>query len=112
MGIRLIETPIACLSSEDGQLQEIVFADGSRLPRRALFIRPLSSQHSPLALDLGCATDEWGLVKVDEVGRTNIPGVYAAGDMTTRLRQLIIAAKSGASAAMGINYDLIHELVS
>jgi thioredoxin reductase len=31
--------------------------------------------------DLSCATDEVGGIVTDEFGRTNIKGVYAAGDI-------------------------------
>ncbi len=108
-GVRVIETPVAHLKSEGDQLREIVFADGSVLPRNALFIHPHSRQHSPLANELGCTSDEWGLIQVDERGHTSVAGVYAAGDMTTRFRQVVVAAKSGALAGASINADLVEE---
>lgn len=108
-GIQIIETPIARLTSEGDQLQEIIFTDGFVLPRHALFIRPTLSQHSPLAMQLGCAFNEGGLVQVNNLGQTTVAGVYAAGDMTMPMRQLISAAASGATAAAGINSALVAE---
>ena len=44
--------------------------------------------------------DEGGYIKADESTKTNIPGVYAAGDVRTKaLRQIITAAADGAMAA-------------
>lgn len=108
-GVRVIETPITRLNSNGEQLQEIVFADGTTLPRHAMFIVTQMSQHSPLALELGCASDAAGLVQVDELGKTTIAGVYAAGDMTTRAHQVVLAAKNGAFAGSAINADLCEE---
>ena len=51
---------------------------------------------------LGLETDEVGYIKVDEWMRTNIPGVFAAGDCTSMwkgFRQVVTAAAMGAVAA-------------
>lgn len=45
-----------------------------------------------------------GEIIVDEVGATNVPGIYAAGDVTTvKYKQIIIAAAQGAAAALALN---------
>ncbi len=45
--------------------------------------------------------DKFGLVKTDERGRTNLPGVFASGDVQDHLyRQAITSAGSGCRAAM------------
>ena len=44
--------------------------------------------------------DEGGYVIADETTRTNLPGVFAAGDLRTKaLRQIVTAASDGALAA-------------
>jgi thioredoxin reductase (NADPH) len=46
------------------------------------------------------ALDEAGYIVADETTKTNIPGVYAVGDVRTKvLRQVITAASDGAVAA-------------
>jgi thioredoxin reductase (NADPH) len=43
---------------------------------------------------------EAGYIKIDHDGRTNVPGLFAAGDVTnSELKQVITAAAKGASAA-------------
>lgn len=106
-GIEVREQTISRLRGRDGMLTEIVFADGSVLSRRALFVRPAQHPGSGLDVQLGCARTEAGFLQVDEFGRTSVPGVYAAGDLITRFQQVIRAAASGAVAAASINMDLL-----
>lgn len=48
-----------------------------------------------------------GEIIVDQCNRTNIPGVFAAGDVTeTMYKQIVIAAADGAKAALSINNEL------
>ncbi|HEX2225034.1 MAG TPA: NAD(P)/FAD-dependent oxidoreductase, partial [Thermoanaerobaculia bacterium] len=96
-GVVIREEPIVSLASRDGVLERIVFADGSELPRRAMFVRPAQRPSSDLADRLGCEATELGLVRTDEWGHTSVPGVYAAGDLTTPMQQVIRAAALGAS---------------
>lgn len=53
-----------------------------------------------IAQSLGLTLDENGYVVVDAGQRTNVPGVYAAGDITGGVRQVIIACAKGAVAAL------------
>lgn len=47
--------------------------------------------------------DEAGYIRADESTRTNLPGVFAAGDVRTKaLRQIVTAAADGAAAVHGI----------
>lgn len=51
--------------------------------------------------------DEWGYIKTDDFMRTNIPDVYAAGDVKSKLfRQITTAAADGTIAAMTISKEL------
>ncbi|MBN1860692.1 MAG: thioredoxin-disulfide reductase [Candidatus Thermoplasmatota archaeon] len=53
-----------------------------------------------IAQSLGLKLDENGYVVVDAGQRTNMPGVYAAGDITGGLRQVVVACAKGAIAAL------------
>jgi len=87
----------------------IVFADGSVLPRRALFVRFPQRQYSPFAARLGCALTDRNQVEVDDNGRTSVSGVYAAGDLARPMQQVMVAAVNGTVAGMALNYELLME---
>lgn len=55
-----------------------------------------ATQHLNGVIDL----DQAGYIKTDDEGATNVPGVYAAGDVIVKpLRQIITAAADGATVA-------------
>lgn len=59
--------------------------------------------NSDLARKLNVGLDDWGYVKVDNNMATNVPGVYAAGDITGNLKQIIVAAAQGSIAEYNAN---------
>lgn len=105
--VRVIETPLTGLEGEGDQLHTLHFTDGSTLPRRALFLNIKTAQHPGLVAALGCELDAMGFVKVDEQMQTTVAGVYAAGDMTSRMRVVIFAAAQGAATGMWLNMELM-----
>jgi thioredoxin reductase len=109
LGIGLYTSAILKLEWHGDTLEGITFADGRYLARDAIFLHSAQSQHSGLPAQLGCAFTENGLVQVDILGKTSVEGVYAAGDLTSRMQQVVTAAATGASAAAGINTELAHE---
>jgi thioredoxin reductase (NADPH) len=72
----------------------------SKLSVDGVFISIGEEPQNALAKELGCKLDEKGFVIVDKQQRTNIKGVYAAGDITGGLRQVITACAEGAIAAL------------
>ncbi len=83
--------------------------DESLLAVDGVFVEIGFSPSNRLSGPMGVELDETGFIKVDEGGRTNVRGVYAAGDVTTgsnRVRQLVTAAAEGAIAAESIFEDL------
>jgi thioredoxin reductase len=79
--------------------------DGTLVPRQVLFARP-PQQQTALVQQLGLALDEQGFVRVDEHKQTSVPGIYAAGDLTTLLQGAVMAAAAGAHAAAALNHAL------
>ncbi|TET46024.1 FAD-binding protein [candidate division TA06 bacterium] len=53
-----------------------------------------------LATEVGIELSDSGFIKVDRKGKTNIPRIYAAGDVTGAVRQIVTAVGEGAAAAM------------
>ena len=113
-GVRLNEQRVARLDGTDGQLERLVFQDGSSLARQALFFHTPVRLSSPLPGRLGCAMTEQGRIEVDEGGRTSVAGVFAAGDAARRpgqhpTTQVIVAASGGAVAAITLHQELMYE---
>lgn len=107
--IRVVETGIAELAHTRGQLEHIRFSDGSTIALKALYAQPAFEQSSTAPHALGCELTEDGYLKVDAQQRTTIPGIYACGDNTIRLRTVANAVAQGTTAGMMLNKDLIAE---
>lgn len=50
----------------------------------------------------GIELDDWGYIKVDENGKTNLPNIYAGGDNTESKSTVCRALAAGKRAALGI----------
>lgn len=111
-GIRIETAPIARLVARDDRLEAIELASGAAVPCEVLFAHPPQRQVE-LVRALGVALDDDGYVRSDPMKReTSIPGIYAAGDLTTRMQGAIVAAAAGVHAASMINVELTMELVA
>ncbi|TVM17607.1 thioredoxin reductase [Oceanidesulfovibrio indonesiensis] len=64
--------------------------------------------NNQLAQDLGVELDDNGFVKVDRGMRTNIPRIYAAGDLTGGVQQIVTAIGEGSVAAISAFEDIAH----
>jgi thioredoxin reductase (NADPH) len=84
--------------------------DGSEstLQADAVFVAVGEVPNNSLAVELGLNMDSDGYVIVDTGGRTNIPRIYAAGDITGGIRQIVTAVGHGATAAVSAFEDLLH----
>ena len=107
-GVMLREEPIARLEGAGDSLERIVFASGEPLAREGLFVKP-GQRPSPFADRLGCERLEDGSLRLDTFCQTTVPGVYAAGDVTRRIQQVVSAAAEGAIAGVGVNRSLLEE---
>lgn len=107
-GIRIYDSKIEAVSGMEGLIDTIRFVDGEEVVVKGGFITPEWIPTTIIGEALGCDIDEKGGLNTDYLGRTNIEGVYAAGDITTP-SLLIIAAGEGSKAAIGVNTDLTNE---
>lgn len=106
-GIQVVEDRITALVGKHGQLERIVFATQEERSREGGFVASQLLQASPFGEVLGCEMNVMGGIVTDLLGRTTVPGVYAAGDVSVAVpHQLIIAAAAGSRAAAGVNTDL------
>ena len=112
-GIRVVDGEVRGLVVEDDRLRGVVLGDGRTVERAALFVRPeIRPRLDGLLEHLGCEIDDLGFVRVDDAGRTSVPGVWAAGNAANPRAQVITAAGEGSAAAISINADLVEEDVA
>ena len=97
----------------------VVFDDGST-EVGGVFVATEISQAAPFADDLGLAMLPSGCIEVDPMGRTSLPGIYAAGDLAHQaalpmpMASVLTAAAAGLLAATASDKDLLdldHGLV-
>jgi thioredoxin reductase len=102
-GVSIDERAVVELESSGGELAAIRFSDGDRLPRHGLLVAATLRQRSALAEQLGVETAAGRVavdaVAVDPLGRTSVPGVFAAGDLTGQMPQVAAAIAAGSAAA-------------
>ncbi|MEL6141878.1 MAG: NAD(P)/FAD-dependent oxidoreductase [Bacteroidota bacterium] len=108
-GVGLNEKPIVELTHQAGYVQHLVFSDGTTTSVEAIYARPPYEQYCPIPLLLGCEVSETGHLVVDQLQKTSVTGVYAAGDNTTPFRAVSIAVAAGTKAGAMINMELIEE---
>ena len=65
-----------------------------------IFIAVGEVPNRQIAKDIGAEIDEMNYIIVDKDQQTNIPGIYAAGDITGGVNQLVVACGEGAVAAV------------
>ena len=71
------------------------------LDANAVFVQVGEAPNSQLAKEAGVEVDEKGYIKVDIFQRTNIPGIFAAGDVTNHpVKQVGTAVGQGITAAL------------
>ena len=93
----------------DKVMGSVVLDNGKELKVDGLFIEIGADPASGMAKQLGVKLDAKGHIITDAAQRTNIPMVYAAGDITTgsnMFEQGVCAASEGAIAADSIFKDL------
>ncbi|UGT69460.1 NAD(P)/FAD-dependent oxidoreductase [Nocardia gipuzkoensis] len=105
-GVRVLDGEVAGFAVDD-RLRGVELADGRAVPRTAMFVAPTFRANDAVLVTLGCAFGDSGWVVTDATGRTSVPGVWAAGNVSNPAAQVISAAGAGSTAAIAINGDLV-----
>ncbi|GAA3794778.1 NAD(P)/FAD-dependent oxidoreductase [Streptomyces phyllanthi] len=106
-GIPVVHDRIKEAEGQGGMLSAIVTRDGRRLELDALFSIQGATPETAVARSLGVDLTATGYVRVDSEQQTSVPGVYAAGDVTSlHSHQVSAAVHEGAQAAAAANYFL------
>ncbi|HZT95268.1 MAG TPA: NAD(P)/FAD-dependent oxidoreductase [Chloroflexota bacterium] len=105
--INIVEDSVEEYRGADGKLHVLVTSSGGSIPVEALFVVETPTPRTDLARSVGCAVDEAGYIVVDTEQKTDIPGVFAAGDAThLHCQQVVTAVHEGAQAASAANHYL------
>ena len=97
--------------AERGDGLDLTLADGTTEHVAGIFTAATAHQRAPFAEQLGCGILPGGGVEIDALGRTTVPGVYAAGDMAHTsavpgpLVSLAAALAAGQRAAASVVRD-------
>ena len=110
----LFNTNVVALKGEDslsGIVLDREYEGSTEIAVHGIFLEIGADPRSELAVQLGVDLNELDEVVVDRRMRTNVPGVFAAGDLTDasgELKQTITAAAQGAQAA-ATAYEYVTE---
>lgn len=107
-GIVLADGPIAGFAIRDGRLQ-VDTAEGPLLLDSA-YPAMGSRIRSELARAVGATVSDDDCLEVDAHQRTDVPGLYAAGDVVKGLDQISHAMGEGGVAATAIRNDLAERI--
>ncbi|MFF5287576.1 NAD(P)/FAD-dependent oxidoreductase [Streptomyces sp. NPDC013171] len=110
-GVEVVAGEVAGLAVEDDRLTGVRLADGRFVPRAVVFVgaRRLAARDGVLR-ELGAELRETPFgefVAVDETGRTSVPGVWAAGNVTGPQEQVVDAVSRGYRAGVAISNELL-----
>lgn len=116
-GISVVQGKVEQVEVTDDRITGVRLEGGTVVPRQALAIQTTMRARAGFLADLGLETTlveahgvEIGTaVQVDAMGATQVPGVFAAGNVSNPMAQVMPSAAAGLAAAGGINFDLITE---
>ncbi|GHJ43839.1 oxidoreductase [Catellatospora sp. TT07R-123] len=114
-GIAVVPGEVAGVEVADDRITGVRLADGTVVARQALAVASRMVARADLlaALGLTAVPHPSGMGEqvptTDPTGRTELPGVWAAGNLTDLSAQVGAAAAAGALAGAAINMDLIAE---
>ncbi|TDW14404.1 NAD(P)/FAD-dependent oxidoreductase [Kribbella kalugense] len=116
-GIAVVQGKVEQIAVEGDRITGVRLEGGTVIPRQALAVQTTVRARAGFLADLGLETTvietngvEVGTaVKVDAMGATEVPGVFAAGNVTNPMAQVMPSAAAGLMAAGGLNFDLITE---
>ncbi|WP_327148243.1 NAD(P)/FAD-dependent oxidoreductase [Nocardia sp. NBC_01329] len=113
-GVRVVSGKVTGIETTDDRITGIRLADGTVVARDAIAVGTHMVARSEFLDSLGLVAIEhpggFGrYLPSDATGRTEVPGVWAAGNVTDLPAQVGAAAAAGATAGAQINADLVEE---
>ncbi|WP_171064166.1 NAD(P)/FAD-dependent oxidoreductase [Actinomadura soli] len=113
-GVRVIDGEVAALVIAEDRIAGVRLTDGTVVGREALVVAPRMTVRAAFLDGLGLRPAEHPAgvgehIPSDATGRTDVPGVWVAGNATDLMAQVGASAAGGAAAGAQINADLIAE---
>lgn len=116
-GVAVVDGEVTGLEVADDRFTGVALASGRVVPREALVVQARFVARSAVLESLGLkpVAQEMGgavigsYIPTDPTGATEVPGVWAAGNVTRLTEQVIGAAAAGLMAGGAVNGDLITE---
>ncbi|HEX2053747.1 MAG TPA: NAD(P)/FAD-dependent oxidoreductase [Actinomycetota bacterium] len=113
-GIRMVDGEVFSVEVEQDRLVGLRLGDGTVVARDAVVVSTRMRARTGFLESLGLRPAEHpsGMgehLVTDPTGRTEVPGVWAAGNVTDLAAQVSGAAAAAAFAAAQINFDLVEE---
>jgi thioredoxin reductase len=109
-GVKVVPGEVAELVVEGDRLTGVRLTDGTVHDREVLFVAPRAVPQTDLLERLGAELQETPFGSypvVDGTGLTNVPGVWAAGNVMGFAEQVVNAAAGGYRAGAVINGELL-----
>jgi thioredoxin reductase (NADPH) len=106
-GIAVVDRAVTSARMLDGQL--VLATDGGELAFDAVYPALGAKVASGIAQGLGARVNGNGYLVVDEHQRTDVPGLYAVGDVVAGLNQISRATGQAATAATVLRNDLFAD---
>ncbi len=107
--IPIVETEITAIEHDNGHIKNVVFNNRSKIKFDAVYANIPFVQHTGIPVSLGCELTEQGYLKVDNMQKTTVTGVFACGDNTTAMRSVANAVASGNFTGAVLNRELAEE---
>lgn len=111
-GIPVITGAVSSVHTKDDAVTHLSLEDGTTHPLEALTVQSRVLVRAAFLAGLGLApvsTPFGETIESDEMGKTSVPGVWVAGNITNLSATVLAAAQGGAMAGVAINNDLMAE---
>lgn len=109
-GIAIEEREVAAVIGEPGRLEGIQLCDGRMVALDAIFTGVPTRMASTIPEALGCAFDNTPIgpiIRIDTIGQTTVPGVFAAGDAAATPSSIAGAVARGYLAGVAAHRSLV-----
>ena len=91
---------------EEVSLKNMKTGTGKTLAVQGVFVAIGYEPNNRIAKKMGLTLDKEGYISVDAHMRTSLPYVFAAGDITGGVKQIVTAVSQGATAALTVFEDI------